>query len=112
MKKSGKVIGCHCPVVDAPVFYLREYEHYTYEDSVWRKVSAFNKTNPYPKVRGFKAASGGWTGPTYGTGRFIEPVHSMDVPFVESDYEYANLIIDALYQAGYKPGIEKYKVVG
>lgn len=110
MRKSGKVIGCHCPVVDAPVFYLTDYSHFTYEPDIWEDLTSFNRRFPYPKVRGFKAASGSWSSGKWGIGKYIEPKHSMSVPFVRADYAYANLIIDALREAGHKPGIRKYKV--
>lgn len=109
LENSEKVIGCHCPVVDAPVFYLKAYAHFTYDIYIWDEVDDFIKKFPYPKIKGFKASASYWT-EGYGKGKFIKAKYDMSVPFVPEDYSYANTIIDALVAAGYKPGIPKYDV--
>lgn len=109
MKKSGEVNIGFCSTVKSPVFSLKEYRH---EDApeVWDRVPKFIKIWPFPAYKGFQGVSGHWTGGSYGTGRYVEPVTAMAEPFIKQDYRYANKIIDALLAAGREPGMQKYTI--
>lgn len=112
LKKSGDVVGCYCPIVRTPVFYLRKYgATWTYTPSIWNYVDAAIKEHPFPEIKGFKAnGSGHWTGGQWGIGTYVPPTTAMAEPFIEADYSYANKIISALKKAGYKPAIKRYKI--
>jgi hypothetical protein len=81
LKNSGKVAICHCPVVVAPVLYLMQYAS-TYGNyiSTWDKVKPHIAANPFPKIKGFQAREGHWSGNRYGVGQYI--VHKPNFPLL------------------------------
>ncbi len=123
LKKSDKVVGYVCPDVKTPIFYLKSLAQKpgmidTRNDKVWgdwghlnagaRSLQEFVDNNPYPRIKGFKRfAENTWSGGSYGKGTMIPAKSAMEVPYEEGDYDYARLVIKALTEAGFTPGIKE-----
>lgn len=112
LEASGKVVGYRCPDVQALIFYLKDLCKLpgmidTRNAGVWKMVPDFIKEHPFPKVKGFKRFAGAqWTGGTYGKGEYIRNSPAMEFPFEPEDFPYARVVVKALEDAGYTPGIE------
>lgn len=109
MKDSCEVNGSFCHTVKSPVFYLNSISNY-HESDIWKRMKESLETFPYPATKGFRASEGEWTGGAYGRGTYVVGTHAMPTPFVKEDHRYANAIISAMKNAGYTPGIKKYKI--
>lgn len=111
MASSDKVVGYVCPDVRTPIFYLKSMAHYptmidTRDASVWgtwrypsagaTSLADFVAKNPFPAIKGFK--------------RFKTP-NAMSLPYEAPDFPYARLIIKALTDAGYTPGLTEADLV-
>lgn len=113
VRESKKVVGYKCPDVGgACIFYLIELRKHpgmidsARGDGVWDDLDKFLKVKPYPQVKGFKRfAKNTWSGGEYGKGTMIAAEYGMPNPFDPEDYAYAQLIINALKENGYTPGI-------
>lgn len=107
MKESGKVVACMCPIVNAPVFFVDRYgAKYGIHSSAWDKALEYIEKYPFPKVQGFQRYKANYDSATGG----YTMDGSMPDPFIKEDYAYANMLIDALKEAGYKPRLKPYKL--
>ena len=112
MEASGKVLGYVCPDVKTPIFYLEKMVGLptmidTRDAKVWgtwryptagaASLQEFMEKNPFPQVKGFKRFGNGNMG--------VGSPNAMPVPYEPADYPYARLIIKALTEAGYTPGL-------